>query len=161
MKFFSVSKNKLFLAGLACILFLMPICLSAMQSSMRMLHTMIRVADLDRSIAFYCDILGMQVLRQNDYPSGKFTLTFVGYGSEDSHTVIELTYNWDQHEYQHGNAFGHIAIATNDIEQTVQKMKEQGVTVTREPGPMKFGGGAIIAFVKDPDGYIIELIEKN
>ncbi|MGA8165280.1 MAG: lactoylglutathione lyase [Waddliaceae bacterium] len=126
----------------------------------QLLHTMLRVADLDRSIAFYCDVLGMHVLRQSDFPLGRFTLVFIGYGPESSHTVLELTYNWDQDNYVHGEAFGHIAIAVDDIEKAVEAMKERGVTVTREPGPMKFGGRAVIAFIQDPDGYVIELIER-
>ena len=165
----------------ACMLsFLVPICLSAgnfqrlssvddgkpiseetLTHGKRLLHTMIRVADLDRSIAFYCDILGMKVLSQRDFPSGKFTLVFIGYGPETSHAVLELTYNWERDEYKHGDAFGHLAIAVNDIDKTVGAMKERGVTVTREPGPMKFGGHAVIAFIKDPDGYVIELIERD
>jgi len=170
MKTFPSIKNTL----IACVAMFLPLSLIANgpsslvdpekiedTSGKRMLHTMLRVADLDRSLAFYCDVLGMQLLRQTDYPSGKFTLAFVGYGPEETHTVLELTYNWDQHAYDHGNAFGHIAIAVDAIEKTVQAMKEAGVTVTREPGPMKFGGDTVIAFIQDPDGYMIELIERD
>jgi len=179
MIFFLLFKNKFFTAVTP--FFLLPIILSttnpvvlsasidtekfiSMDSNThgrRLLHTMLRVADLDRSIAFYCDVLGMRVLRQRDFPLGKFTLVFVGYGPERTHTVLELTHNWEQDEYEHGDAFGHIAIAIDDIEKTVEAMKEQGVIVTREPGPMKFGGHEVIAFVKDPDGYTIELIERD
>lgn len=128
---------------------------------MRLLHTMLRVGDLSRSIAFYTNILGMQVLSKTDYPSGKFTLAFIGYGAEATHTVLELTHNWEQSSYNIGDAYGHIAIEVDDIYKTVTEMKQQGVEVTREPGPMKFGGEAIIAFIKDPDGYMIELINKK
>ncbi len=126
---------------------------------MRLLHTMIRVGDLDRSIAFYTEALGMKLLRKQDYPGGKFTLAFVGYGDESSNAVVELTYNWDTSSYELGNGFGHIAIGTDDIEATCARVREHGGEVTREPGPMKHGS-TVIAFVKDPDGYSIEFIEK-
>ena len=127
----------------------------------RMLHTMIRVLDLDRSIDFYTRHLGMQVLRRTDYPDGKFTLAFVGYGDEGSNTVIELTHNWDQDlPYDLGAGFGHIAIGVPDIYATCERMEHDGVKITRAPGPMKHGT-TVIAFIEDPDGYKIELIEKK
>ncbi len=125
---------------------------------MRLLHTMIRVNNLDESLKFYCDALGMKLLRKKDYPSGEFTLAFVGYGDEENNTVIELTYNWGTSSYEHGNAFGHIAIGVDDIYQTCADLKTKGVKVVRDPGPMKHGG-AVIAFIEDPNGYKIELIE--
>lgn len=125
----------------------------------RLLHSMIRVRDLDRSLAFYRDALGMQVLRKKDYPDGKFSNVFVGYGSEDSSTVIELTHNWDQQEaYTHGTGFGHLAVAVSGIYEVCARLKEEGITISRPPGPMKFGGPTI-AFIVDPDGYKVELIE--
>jgi lactoylglutathione lyase len=126
---------------------------------MRMLHTMLRVADLDASIAFYCEGLGMKLLRRKDYPGGEFTLAFVGYGEEVDHTVIELTHNWGKTDYQLGDAFGHVAIGTDDIHATVERLRARGARVTREPGPMKHGS-TVIAFVEDPTGYKIELIER-
>ena len=125
---------------------------------MRMLHTMLRVGDLDKSIAFYCDILGMKLLRRKDYPGGEFTLAFVGYGEEKDNTVIELTYNWGVSEYDLGKGYGHIALGVDDIYGTCDRIKEQGGKVSREPGPMKHGT-TVIAFVEDPDGYKIELIQ--
>jgi lactoylglutathione lyase len=125
---------------------------------MRLLHTMIRVNNLDESLKFYCDALGMKLLRKKDYPSGEFTLAFVGYGDEENNTVIELTHNWGTSSYEHGNAFGHIAIGVDDIYQTCADLKTKGVKVVRDPGPMKHGG-AVIAFIEDPNGYKIELIE--
>ncbi|MDJ0593155.1 MAG: lactoylglutathione lyase [Pleurocapsa sp. MO_226.B13] len=125
---------------------------------MRMLHTMLRVGNLDKSIAFYCDILGMKLLRRKDYPGGKFTLAFVGYGEEKDNTVIELTYNWGVEEYNLGEGYGHIALGVNDIYATCDRIKAQGGKVSREPGPMKHGS-TVIAFVEDPDGYKIELIQ--
>jgi lactoylglutathione lyase len=125
---------------------------------MRMLHTMVRVGDLDQSITFYCDILGMKLLRRKDYPSGEFTLAFVGYGSEQDNTVIELTYNWGVSEYDLGKGYGHIALGVDDIYGTCDRIKAQGGKVSREPGPMKHGS-TVIAFVEDPDGYKIELIQ--
>lgn len=127
---------------------------------MRILHTMIRVTDLDASIDFYTKILNMKLLRQNDYPEGKFTLAFVGYGDESQQSVIELTYNWDTDQYEMGNAFGHIAIQVPDIYKFCEKIKEKGVSVVREPGPMKHGT-TVIAFIEDPDGYKIELIGRK
>lgn len=130
-------------------------------SDFRMLHTMIRVFDLDKSIEFYTNYLGMSLLRKKDYPGGKFTLAFVGYGAEEDHTVIELTHNWEQSEpYDLGNAFGHIALGVPDIYKTCETLEEAGVTISRKPGPMKHGT-TVIAFIEDPDGYKIELIEKN
>lgn len=126
---------------------------------MRMLHTMIRVGDLDRSIEFYTKILGMQVLRREDYPDGKFTLAFVGYGDEKSSTVLELTYNWDTDHYELGNAFGHIAIEVDDAYRACDEVKKTGGKVVREAGPMKHGT-TVIAFIEDPDGYKIEFIQK-
>ena len=127
---------------------------------MRILHTMIRVGDLDRSMAFYTGVLGMKELRRKDYPDGRFTLAFVGYGSEDETTVLELTHNWDTKSYDLGNAFGHVAIAVPDAYKACAEVKTLGGKVTREPGPMKFGG-SVIAFVEDPDGYKIEFIQKD
>lgn len=126
----------------------------------RILHTMMRVADLDRSLDFYIGSLGMQLLRRQDYPTGRFTLAFVGYDSEDSSTVLELTHNWDQTDpYQMGTAWGHIAIAVNDIRAICAEMAEKGVNIIRPPGPMKYSA-TMIAFLEDPDGYKIELIER-
>ena len=124
------------------------------------LHTMMRVYDLDKSIDFYTKYLNMKVLRKSDYPGGKFTLAFLGYGSEDSNTVLELTYNWDQEKpYNIGDAWGHIALGVKGIYSLCEKLEKDGVNVVRKPGPMKHGT-TIIAFIKDPDGYSIELIEK-
>lgn len=125
---------------------------------MRMLHTMLRVGDLEKSLAFYCDILGMKLLRRKDYPGGEFTLAFVGYGDEKDHTVIELTYNWGVSEYDLGKGYGHIALGVDDIYGTCDRIKARGGKVSREPGPMKHGT-TVIAFVEDPDGYKIELIQ--
>ncbi len=125
---------------------------------MRLLHTMIRVGDLDRSIRFYCEELGMKLLRRRDYPGGRFTLAFVGYGDESTHTVIELTHNWDTSSYDLGSGFGHLAIGTDDIYATCDRLRAAAVRVTREAGPMKHGT-TVIAFVEDPDGYKIELIQ--
>ncbi|RMF21688.1 MAG: lactoylglutathione lyase [Cyanobacteria bacterium J083] len=125
---------------------------------MRILHTMLRVGNLEKSLHFYCDVLKMKLLRQKDYPGGKFTLAFVGYGDESENTVIELTYNWGVEKYDLGNGFGHIAIGVDDIYQTCEQIKSLGGQVTREPGPMKHGT-TVIAFVTDPDGYKIELIQ--
>ena len=125
---------------------------------MRILHTMIRVGDLDRSIAFYTEILGMQLLRRQDYPEGRFTLAFVGYGSEETDAVLELTHNWDTPAYDLGNGFGHVALGVDDAYATCALIKERGGKVTREAGPMKHGT-TVIAFVEDPDGYKIELIQ--
>ncbi|MFM7527497.1 MAG: lactoylglutathione lyase [Nodosilinea sp.] len=127
---------------------------------MRLLHTMLRVGNLDRSLAFYCDVLGMRLLRQKDYPSGKFTLAFVGYGDEADHTVLELTYNWGLDSYDLGTAYGHIALGVEDIYVTCDRLKQLGARVVREPGPMKHGS-TVIAFVEDPDGYRVELIQLS
>lgn len=126
---------------------------------MRILHTMIRVTDLEKSLDFYTKVFGMQLLRRKDYPEGKFTLAFVGYGSEESGAVIELTHNWETDSYDMGNAFGHIAIAVPDAYQACAEIAAKGGNVVRPAGPMKHGG-TVIAFVKDPDGYMIELIER-
>ena len=127
---------------------------------MRVLHTMIRVCNLDRSIRFYTDVLGMKLLRQKDYPDGKFTLAFVGYGPETDHAVVELTYNWGTDKYDLGNAFGHIALEVDDVYAACAEIKKRGGKVTREAGPMKHGS-TVIAFVEDPDGYKIELIQRG
>lgn len=125
---------------------------------MRLLHTMLRVGNLDESLKFYCDILGMKLLRKKDYPGGEFTLAFVGYGDESDHTVLELTYNWGTDQYDLGDAYGHIAIGVDDIYGTCEAIKTQGGNVVREPGPMKHGS-TVIAFVQDPNGYKVELIQ--
>lgn len=127
---------------------------------MRMLHTMLRVGNLEKSIQFYCDVLGMKLLRQKDYPGGEFTLAFVGYGDESDHTVLELTYNWGVDSYDLGNAYGHIALGVDDIYAACDKIKALGGKVSREPGPMKHGS-TVIAFVEDPDGYKVELIQLS
>ena len=127
---------------------------------MKLLHTMIRVNDLDESIRFYCDLLGMQLLRKKEYPSGRFTLAFVGYGSEAETAVVELTYNWDTHQYDIGNAFGHLAVGVSDIYATCETLRGKGAKIVREPGPMKHGTTEI-AFVEDPNGYKIELIQMK
>ena len=130
-------------------------------SGAQMLHTMIRVKDLDKSIDFYTGLLGMKLLRRNDYPGGKFTLAFVGYGDESSNAVIELTHNWDQEEaYDLGNGFGHVAIGVPDIYGTCEKLEAAGASIPRPTGPMMHGT-TVIAFVDDPDGYKIELIERK
>ncbi|MEM7772831.1 MAG: lactoylglutathione lyase [Cyanobacteria bacterium P01_E01_bin.6] len=125
---------------------------------MRMLHTMIRVGNLEESLTFYCDVLGMKLLRQKDYPGGEFTLAFVGYGDEADNTVIELTHNWGQDSYTIGDAYGHIALGVDDIYATCDAIKAKGGKVVREPGPMKHGS-TVIAFVEDPTGYKVELIQ--
>ncbi|MBW4618940.1 MAG: lactoylglutathione lyase [Cyanosarcina radialis HA8281-LM2] len=127
---------------------------------MRMLHTMLRVGNLEESLNFYCRVLGMKLLRQKDYPDGKFTLAFVGYGDESDHTVLELTYNWGVEEYNLGDAYGHIAIGVDDIYATCEEIKARGGKVVREPGPMKHGS-TVIAFVQDPSGYKVELIQSG
>ena len=127
---------------------------------MRLLHTMIRVGDLEESIIFYTQLLGMKLLRRKDYPGGRFTLAFVGYGDEADTAVIELTHNWDTSSYDSGNGFGHVAIGVEDICGVCDAIRVRGGEVTREPGPMKHGT-TVIAFVKDPDGYAIELIETQ
>ncbi len=127
---------------------------------MRLLHTMLRVGDLQKSIDFYTGVLGMKLLRRKDYPDGKFTLAFVGYGDESSHAVIELTHNWDTPSYDLGTGFGHIAVAVPDAFKACEAVRARGGKVTREAGPMKHGS-TVIAFVQDPDGYKIEFIEQN
>ncbi|PSB32914.1 lactoylglutathione lyase [Chlorogloea sp. CCALA 695] len=125
---------------------------------MRLLHTMLRVGNLEASLKFYCELLGMKLLRQKDYPGGEFTLAFVGYGDESDHSVIELTHNWGEDKYELGNAYGHIALGVDDIYSTCEQIKTQGGKVVREAGSMKHGS-TVIAFVEDPDGYKIELIQ--
>jgi lactoylglutathione lyase len=127
---------------------------------MRILHTMLRVGDLERSLAFYTQVLGMKLLRRKDYPDGKFTLAFVGYGDEQSTAVLELTHNWDTKSYDLGNGFGHVAVEVDDAFQACEDVKKLGGKVTRPAGPMKHGT-TVIAFVEDPDGYKIEFIEKK
>ena len=124
---------------------------------MRLLHTMIRVGNLDKSIRFYTDILNMKLLRQKDYPEGRFTLAFVGYGDEKSNSAIELTHNWDTESYDLGTGFGHLAVEVADVYRAVDKIRQQGGKILREAGPMN-AGTTIIAFVEDPDGYQIELL---
>jgi lactoylglutathione lyase len=124
---------------------------------MRLLHTMLRVGDLDRSIAFYTELLGMQLLRRKDFPGGRFTLAFLGYGPESQHTVLELTHNWDTASYDLGTAYGHIAIGVDDVYAACERIKARGGKVVREPGPMQHGS-TVLAFVEDPDGYRIELL---
>ena len=124
---------------------------------MRILHTMLRVVDLDKSIHFYTEVLGMRLLRRNDYPEGKFTLAFVGFGEESDNTVIELTHNWETTSYDLGNAYGHIAIKVDDVYAACERISAAGGEVVRPAGPMKHGT-TILAFVKDPDGYMIELL---
>ncbi|MDU8924045.1 lactoylglutathione lyase [Pasteurellaceae bacterium LIM206] len=127
---------------------------------MRILHTMLRVGDLQRSVKFYQDVLGMRLLRTSENPEYKYSLAFLGYDDEDKNAVIELTYNWGVSEYDLGSAYGHIAIGVDDIYATCEAVKTQGGKVTREPGPVK-GGKTVIAFVEDPDGYKIEFIENK
>jgi lactoylglutathione lyase len=127
---------------------------------MRILHTMLRVSDLERSLRFYTEVLGMRLLRRKDYPDGKFTLAFVGYGDETDTAVIELTYNWGVDKYELGSAFGHIAVAVDDAYKACEEVKRRGGKVTREAGPMKHGT-TVIAFIEDPDNYKIELIERK
>ncbi len=127
---------------------------------MRLLHTMLRVGDLEASIRFYTEVLGMKLLRRNDYPKGEFTLAFLGYGDESASTVLELTYNWGKTEYDHGNGFGHLAVEVEDVVQAVERIREKGGTIQREAAAMN-AGTTVIAFVSDPDGYSIELIGKK
>jgi len=127
---------------------------------MRILHTMLRVGDLEKSIAFYRDVLGMQLLSRKDYPDGKFTLAFVGYGKNPEHAELELTYNWGVSSYELGTAYGHIALGVDDAYAACDRIRAAGGKITREPGPMKFGT-TVIAFVQDPDGYKIELIQRK
>ncbi len=127
---------------------------------MRLLHTMLRVGDLDKSIAFYTEVLGMALLRRKDYPDGRFTLAFVGYGNEAENSVLELTHNWDTPSYDLGNGYGHIAIEVNDVYKACEQIKASGGKVVREAGPMMHGA-SILAFVEDPDGYKIELLSPS
>jgi lactoylglutathione lyase len=127
---------------------------------MRILHTMLRVGDLKRSIDFYTNVLGMQLLRQKDYPDGRFTLAFVGYGAEDKEAVLELTHNWDTPGYDLGTGYGHVALEVDDAYKACDEVKKRGGRVTREAGPMKHGT-TVIAFVEDPDGYKIEFIQRK
>ncbi|MDI1448453.1 lactoylglutathione lyase [Polyangium sp. 6x1] len=127
---------------------------------MRILHTMLRVGDLDRSLAFYTDVLGMKLIRRRDYPEGRFTLAFIGYGDESETAVLELTHNWDTKSYEIGTGYGHIAIAVEDAYKACEEAKKRGGKVTREAGPMKHGT-TVIAFVEDPDGYKIEFIQRK
>ncbi|MDB4138451.1 lactoylglutathione lyase [Methylophilaceae bacterium] len=127
---------------------------------MRLLHTMLRVNNLQESISFYDKFFGMKVLRQQDFPDGKFSLAFIGYGDEENNTVIELTHNWDTNNYDHGEAYGHIAIEVDDAYETCSKIKELGGNVLRDAGPM-LHGKTIIAFIEDPSGYKVELIQKG
>lgn len=127
---------------------------------MRLLHTMLRVGNLDTSIDFYTRVMGMTLLRRKDYPAGRFTLAFVGYGDESDTAVVELTHNWDTESYKPGTGFGHIAIAVDDIYQVCDQIRASDCVISREPGPMKHGS-TVIAFVRDPDDYAIELIEAK
>jgi len=128
-------------------------------TAMRILHAMLRVGDLERSLTFYTCVLGMRLLRRKDYPGGKFTLAFVGYGDESETAVIELTHNWETSSYDLGDGFGHIAIGVDDIYSVCETIRTAGGNIVREPGPMKHGS-TVIAFVEDPDGYRIELIQQ-
>ena len=127
---------------------------------MRFLHTMLRVKDLDESLRFWTEHFGMKLLRRRDYPEGKFTLAFVGYGDESEHSVLELTHNWGRSDYVLGDQFGHVAIGVDDIHATCARLRDAGVEITREPGPMKHGS-TVIAFVEDPNGYKVELIQQK
>lgn len=127
---------------------------------MRILHTMLRVGNLERSLSFYCDVLGMKLLRRKDYPDGQFTLAFVGYGDEANNTVLELTHNWGVETYTLGTAYGHIALGVDDIYGACKAIEAKGGKVARPPGPMKHGS-TVIAFIEDPDGYKIELIQSG
>jgi lactoylglutathione lyase len=127
---------------------------------MRILHTMLRVGNLDRSIAFYTEVLGMRLLRRKDYPDGRFTLAFVSYQDESEGAAIELTHNWDTEQYDLGTGYGHVALAVEDVYAACDRIREKGGKITREPGPMKHGS-TILAFVEDPDGYKIELLGEK
>lgn len=127
---------------------------------MRILHTMLRVGDLERSKSFYRDVMGMKVLREKEFPDGQYTLAFLGYGSEQDSAVIELTYNWGKDQYDLGNAYGHIAIGVDDVYAACDRIRSRGGKIVREPGPMK-GGTTVLAFVEDPDGYKIELLQDR
>jgi lactoylglutathione lyase len=126
----------------------------------RILHTMLRVGDLERTLSFYVDVLGMKLLRRDDYEGGRFSLAFVGYGDEETSTVIEFTQNWDTDSYDLGDAYGHIALAAPDVYALCEELEKRGATITRPPGPMKHGT-RVIAFVEDPDGYKIELVQRQ
>jgi lactoylglutathione lyase len=125
---------------------------------MRILHTMLRAGDLERSIAFYTGVMGMRLLRRKDYPEGQFSLAYLGYGQEAETSILELTYNWGRDHYEPGDAYGHIAIGVGDVYAACERIRARGGTIVREAGPMK-GGGAVLAFVEDPDGYKTELLE--
>ncbi len=127
---------------------------------MRILHTMLRVSNLEHSLQFYTNILGMRLLRKKEFPDGKFTLAFVGYGDESNSSVLELTHNWETQQYDLGTGYGHIAIEVDDVYQACEKIRSQGGKITREPGPMKHGS-TVLAFAEDPDGYKIELLGKK
>lgn len=127
---------------------------------MRILHTMLRVGNLERSLAFYCEVLGMKLLRRHDFPGGKFTLAFVGYGDESETAVLELTHNWDTERYEIGTGYGHVALGVDDIYATCDQLRGRGAKITREPGPMQHGT-THIAFIEDPDGYKVELIQQG
>lgn len=127
---------------------------------MRMMHTMLRVTNLDRALAFYCDVMDMKLIRRKDYPEGRFTLAFVGYGDERDATVLELTHNWDTKAYEMGGAYGHIAIGVDDVYATCERVRARGGKIVREAGPMK-GGRTVLAFVEDPDGYKVELLQDE
>ena len=127
---------------------------------MRLLHTMLRVRDLELSIEFYTEILGMNLIRTKDYPDGRFTLAFLGYGQESKNTVLELTHNWDKKDYDHGDGYGHLAIGVEDVYRACKKIEIAGGVIVRLPGPMKHGD-TVLAFVEDPDGYKIELLSEN
>lgn len=132
----------------------------AIGSGSRLLHTMLRVGDLQRALDFYIENLGMRLLRRREFPNGRFTLAFVGYGSEETECVVELTHNWDQNAYELGTSFGHLAIGVEDVRAATQALAARGVKVLREPGPLKEDASEVIAFVEDPDGHRIELIER-
>lgn len=127
---------------------------------MRMMHTMLRVTNLDRALQFYCDVLGMKLIRRKDYAEGRFTLAFVGYGDERDSTVVELTHNWDTDQYEMGGAYGHIAIGVVDVYATCDAIRSRGGKIVREAGPMK-GGKTVLAFVEDPDGYKVEILQDE
>ncbi len=127
---------------------------------MRILHTMLRVGNLEQSVAFYTEVLGMHEIRRKEYPEGRFTNVFVGYQPESEGAVLELTFNWDQHTYDLGNGYGHVALAVDDVYAACERIRERGGKITREPGPMKHGT-TVLAFVEDPDGYKIELLGRD